>query len=237
MRVTLWFLAYSSRYGEPRDAIFAVRELCWKFWPAIYCYLRRNGEAINGAAQQTATFLTHLFEGNYLRYVRPEHECFREFLLFSLKQSLAGEWDSASANRSKDSSSAFGLEQYSENQLTRFEPLPHQTPEEALNRRWALIILERAFKRLDLAGEGSAGRELYEALKPHLTSGLNGSARKLTDVCPRSATAINLAVDRLRSLYGSIVRDEVLETLRSGENLEAEIRQLRCTEPFSYADR
>jgi len=79
----------SSRYRE------ALETLCQSYWYPLYAYLRRRGHEVHQAEDYTQTFFTRLLEKRSLRHADPTRGKFRTFLLASLKNFLADEWDRA----------------------------------------------------------------------------------------------------------------------------------------------
>ena len=225
-RVTRWFLAYAAHVGASGDGTHAITDLCRRFWPAVFAYLRRTGRSANDAARLADRFMLHLTAGNFLRYIKPEHDRFRPYLLLVVQRFLEEEWLRDCHANGGSSREAQWFDHYSEQELARFENSVADSAEAAFLRCWALIVVERAFKRLDTVAEGSDKKELYYALRPHLTSGVNRRSAELGALWLVSGTSLNLAVHRLRILYGELLRDEVRETLRYEEQLDVEIGEL-----------
>src|SRR4030095_6885917 len=90
-------------------------------------------------------------------------------------------------------------------------------PDVLFDRQWALTVLDRSFTSLetDLAAEGKA--RLLQVLKPWLIGGVNrGDQRAAAAELGLSATAIRVAVHRLRQRFRDAVRAELRQTLSAG---------------------
>lgn len=227
---TQWFRILRARLGEPRDDwAHDLRDLCVNYSPAVLAFLRRTGRSREESHALTFGFIMHLAEGNFLRYVRREHERFRIFLLEALKHVLGEPWFlSLGAECHWRDRALCGEEKelFQPKVLDVAENLDDLSPEDVFHRRWGFIVLRRAFERLEQSGKESCTRELFGALKPHLTAGLNLDSGEFRKRFSLSDTSLHLAIRRLRSLYGSFVRAEVRDTVRCTAQIEAEIRDL-----------
>jgi RNA polymerase sigma-70 factor (ECF subfamily) len=78
--------------GAPRGAA-ALDELCQTYWKPLYAYVRRCGYSPHDSEDLTQGFMARLLQNHALRTVAPVKGRFRSFLLASLKNHLANEWD------------------------------------------------------------------------------------------------------------------------------------------------
>jgi RNA polymerase sigma-70 factor (ECF subfamily) len=93
-------------------------------------------------------------------------------------------------------------------------------------------MLARCLARLreEFDDRESAGR--FEALKPHLVGGGSGSDsgyEGLARALGTTEAAARVAVHRLRKRFSAVLREEVLRTVGSPDDVDAEIRWLLTT--------
>ena len=223
--LTRWTVLSATQIGSRQENLLAVEELCSRFWPAIYSYFRRHNETRADASDFTAGFCAHLAEGNFLRYACRDYFCFRTFVLASLEHFCNDPWQKGQAlARKKSTAIPISL---SAEQLARLEPSKDNTPTEAFGRRWALTVLELALERLDQAGEATGKRDLYFALRPHLTGMLAPNYPELCGRLGLSETTLKVALHRLRAHFGDLTRAIVRETVRNRDEIESEIHCLK----------
>jgi hypothetical protein len=111
---------------------------------------------------------------------------------------------------------------------TRFraEPAGGETPESALERQWAPVLLAQVFAEIRVEWEARGKVAEFDRLKPLLLDeaapgGFAAAARNLgtTD------SALRMASTRLRRRFRQVLRDSIAETT-ADEDIEAELRFL-----------
>ena len=153
----------------------ALSGLCESYWYPLYVYVRRRGYDQSAAQDLTQGFFAQLLEKKYLKEAHPERGRFRAFLLTSLKNYLADEWDKQRAQKRGGGKVPLSLDFEDAESLYQLEPADERTPEEIYNRRWALTQVDRAID--ELRGEmAEAGHEdRFEVLKGSLTGEVEGA--------------------------------------------------------------
>ena len=152
---------------------------------------------------------------------------FRSFLLRCLKHFLINERERAQAQRRGGGGQTVPLEGATAETRYLLEPVDNVTPEVLFDRRWALTVLEQALRRL---GEDYAARkqgELFESLKGFLPGSQISFSR--VEAAARhnlSASALDVAIHRLRQRFGALLREQVAETVASPAEVEEELRYL-----------
>ena len=175
----------------------------------------------------TQEFFARLLEKNGLTSVRPEHGRFRSFLLASLKNLLANEWQRAQAQRRGGGRQIISLDGTDAETRYALEPADGLTPEMVFERRWALAVLERTMSALRREYSTEKKSELFEQLEGFLPGG-HGTVSKAELAAKRgvSVGAIDVAVHRLRQRFGALLREQVAQTVSSEAEVDAEIRYL-----------
>jgi len=90
---TLWTVVLHAGRDEPAQARAALAQLCQSYWYPLYSFVRRRGYSPHDSEDLTQAFLAHLLEKGALGSIDPEQGRFRTFLLASLKNFLANDWD------------------------------------------------------------------------------------------------------------------------------------------------
>lgn len=88
-RASRWSLANLA--GVPAadsDPRLPLRELCLRYWPPVYAYLRRSGEAPEVAEALTARFMDRIVEDRASAERTRDSRSFRTFLLGELRRFL-----------------------------------------------------------------------------------------------------------------------------------------------------
>ena len=145
---TQWSLVL--RAAQPNDpaARTAMEALCRRYWFPLYAFARRRVAEVHEAQDLTQEFFLRLLEKNSLTTASPERGRFRSFLLTSLKNFLANEWDRAIAQKRGGGRERLSLDwDVGESRLS-LEPAHSDTPEREFERQWALTLLDVVIQRL-----------------------------------------------------------------------------------------
>ena len=224
---TRWSQVLAAGQVQTRDSREALSRLCESYWYPLYAYVRRWGYDAEQAQDLTQEFFARLLEKHYLRAADPSRGRFRSFLLAALKHFLANERDRAGAVKRGGRAMVVSLEMENAEGRYSFEPPDSETPETIYERRWALTLLERTLARL--AGEFQAtGRQaLFGRLEGHLTG--DQDALPYGDLAAElgmSEGAVKVTVHRLRRRFGTLLREEIGETVSTPAEVDDEIREL-----------
>ncbi|TAN05601.1 MAG: hypothetical protein EPN38_10580 [Rhodanobacteraceae bacterium] len=218
---TRWSLVrrlHTPRTDEARDAL---AELAVRYWYPVYAYVRRCGHAPEIAQDITRAFfqqLTAETRGGALPDGR-----FRDWLLGRLNTFLAGDWrELAEGETTAVAPSLEDLEQRNRDDLTAAG-----SPEQAFQRGFALEVLARGFKRLQSEAGQTGHLDMYEALEPYLAHDpLPGQYEEIGRRLAIRPLALVLALKRLRQRFRELVQQELMGTVASPEQLDAEQRAL-----------
>ena len=92
-RTTHWSVVLAAAQIDTRRGKDSLAALCRTYWYPLYAFVRRQGRNPHEAEDLTQDFFARLIEKNGLASVSPENGRFRSFLLASLKNFLANDWD------------------------------------------------------------------------------------------------------------------------------------------------
>ena len=94
---TRWSVVFAAGGSSSPESEQALSHLCRTYWYPLYAFVRRQGRTPEDAEDLTQGFFAHVLEEKALRAVEPHKGKFRSFLLASLKNFLANDWDRRSA--------------------------------------------------------------------------------------------------------------------------------------------
>ena len=224
---THWSLVLAARTTSP-DAAAALAGLCQAYWYPLYAFVRRQGHSPHDAQDLTQEFFARLLAKNYLADVDRAKGRFRSFLLASMKNFLANEWDRARAQKRGGGDTVLSLDATAAESRYALEPVDHASADKLYDRRWALTLLDGTYKQLskEFAEAGKPGQ--FEALQAFLSGSKDGgqSYGELGQQLGLSENAARQAAFRLRTRFGDLLRSRVAETVSGPKELEAEMSHL-----------
>lgn len=229
---TQWSLvlaAGDSRHPNSREAL---AELCRLYWRPVFGYVRSRSRDADTAADLTQAFFAHLMEKRSLKAANPERGRFRSFLLASVKNFLANDNQHARAQKRGGGRDPIPLE-VEAGELRPIEDSELRNPEQAYQRQWALIQLERALQGLQNEMDEAGHRWRFRRLSPFLAGGSrHGSLKQVAVELDMSESAARTALHRMRRRFGELLRAVIAETVLEPKAVADEIRFL-----FKVLDR
>jgi RNA polymerase sigma-70 factor (ECF subfamily) len=224
-RWTVVLAAAGEQSGTQRRR--ALEELAQIYWFPLYAYIRRQGHNAPEAEDLTQEFFTRLLEKKSLTAVDRDKGKFRSFLLASVKNFLANEWDKSQSQKRGGGQPLVALDAMDAETRYALEPADDLTPERLFERRWALALLDQVMARLRQEYLDRDIGQVFEVLK-----GCLGAAARTQDKAElarrlgMSEGATRVAVHRLRKRYRELLRDEISQTVAAAELVDEEIRHL-----------
>jgi len=217
----------AAGHGDSSQSREALAYLCARYWYPLFAYVRRRGVSPEDAKDLTQAFFERLLERGWVGDADPGRGRFRTFLLTAMSRFLSDEWDKARAQ--KRGGGVIHVPLQLDTAETRYgcEPADCSTPEQCYERRWALTLLESALEQLrgEYDREGKAA--LFAALHPCLVGGSDAQPyARLAAQMGMSEGAVKVAVHRLRKRYRRWLREEIEQTLGSGEDADEELRHI-----------
>lgn len=224
---THWSLVLRAGKRQAKDADQALAWLCERYWYPLYAYVRRHRRDRHEAQDLTQAFFARLLEKEILASASPERGRFRSFLLTSLKNFLANEWDRAKSQKRGGRRAPFSLDLDTAESRLSLEPGHDLTPERIYERQWALTLLELVVSKLESEFSSAGKARQFELLKGAITG--NPSALPYAVVATElgmSEDAARQAASRLRKRYRELLRAAVAETVAEPGDVDDEIRNL-----------
>jgi RNA polymerase sigma-70 factor (ECF subfamily) len=209
---------------DPEQVQAALTQLCQAYWYPLYSFARRRGYSPHDAEDLIQAFFAQLLNANGLKKVNPELGRFRTFLLASLKNFLANEWDKAHAQKRGGGQTIVSLNIESAESRYQLEPSHDLSPEQHFERQWALTLLDQVLAAMRDEYKADDKGELFDELKAVLI-GQPGSYADMADRLGSSESAIKVAVHRMRHRYRELLRERIAASVGEGD-VEDEIRHL-----------
>ena len=224
---THWSVVLNAGRGDSARAGPALARLCQTYWYPLYAYARRRGYRAHDAQDLTQDFFARLLDGRLLARADPGRGRFRSFLLASMNNFLANEWEKARAGKRGGGRPALSLDLAAAEQRYDLEPVDDATPDKAFDKQWALRLLEAVLTRLEQEYRREGKAALFALLKTSLTGARESQPyAELAASMGMSEGAIKVAVHRLRRRYRDLIREEIAQTVASPEEVDSEMRHL-----------
>jgi RNA polymerase sigma-70 factor (ECF subfamily) len=224
---TSWTQVLKAREAPSSEARQALEGLCRAYWYPLYAFVRRQGYGPEESRDLTQAYFAELLEKDYIEDFDPSLGRFRVFLQASVRNFLSKERDKRHARKRGGQVQVLSLDGDEVEGRYRYEPVDRLTPEEIFERRWALTLLERVMERLrnELSEVGRA--EEFEKLKGFLTGdGPKVPYRRAALELRTTEEAVKTSVHRLRQRFGTLLRQEIAETVSTPEEIDDEVRHL-----------
>jgi RNA polymerase sigma-70 factor (ECF subfamily) len=224
---THWSVVLRAGDSQTPQFAEALESLCRAYWYPLYVYARWSGREAEEARDLTQEFFARLLEKKWLRGADPNRGRFRTFLLSAFKHFLANEWHRAQTLKRGGGRQFIELDGLEAEERYAHEPVDEATPDAIYERRWALVLVERAQARLGAEAAASGGMERFRALEPALTGERTDAGYEaLAAQLGTTSGTVKSWVMRMRRRFREILRAEVQETLGPGEDVDDELRRL-----------
>jgi len=224
---THWSVVLAAGGLDAARSAPALEQLCGRYWYPINAFIRRRNFDRQEAEDLTQMFFASLLDHEAFKQVHPHKGKFRAFLLASLGNFLANDWDKRRALKRGGQFRLVSFEEAAAEDRYGLEPVEPASPEKLFDRRWAFMLVEAVLARLKAEYAAADKTNLFAKLEPGLAgeSGpgwLAGLAMELA----MSEGALRVALHRLRRRFGELLRDEVAQTVTSAAEVNEEIRGL-----------
>ena len=96
---TQWSLVMAAKQRSTPDGAAAFKTLCEKYWFPLYAFVRQIEKDCHRAQDLTQSFFAKAMEKNYVGDADPKRGRFRTFLLASISNFIANEWNNEQAQQ------------------------------------------------------------------------------------------------------------------------------------------
>jgi len=225
----LFELTQWSRVVRAEHSVSALNSLCKTYRPPLLAWLRCRGQKAEDAEDLVQGFFAHLLKQDFLAGVSPEKGRFRTFLLTSLQNYWMTELEKAQAQKRGSGQVAYSLDEEDEDGNRLLEPAAASpAPDLVYDQAWARELLTNALRQLEKESSRTGHEGLCRALEPVLFNDPTAPAyAEIAQQCGISEGAVKQAAYRLRQRLKALIREEVLQTVASEQDLETELSHLR----------
>jgi len=222
----MWMVVQEAGEADSQRSSEALEQLCHAYWYPLYAFVRRQGYSPEHSQDLTQEFFRRLIEKKSIQSADPTRGRFRSFLLSSLRNFLANEWERARTQKRGGDAISFSLDAVNAEEQYQLEPADGRTPETIYDQRWAYALLERVMTQLreEFTDAGKADR--FEAFSTFLLDDDSASQAELAVRLGMTESAVKSGIHRLRQRYGELLRQEVANTVSRPEDAEREIVEL-----------
>lgn len=226
-RTTHWSVVLCAGGKQSTAVEAALAKLCRTYWYPLYAFVRRRGYTPQDAEDLTQDFFAHLLEKKILQVVDQQKGKFRSFLLASVKNFLANDWNRKHAAKRGGKHTIISRDDEAAESRYLREPTHPSAPESIFDKSWALVLLEQVQSSLKQEYLQAGKPQLYESLQIYLSGDkAEASYAELGAKLRMTEAAVKMAALRLRGRYRELLRKEIANTVAGPEGVEEEIRHL-----------
>ena len=224
--ITRWTMVVQLRSDSDAHRHRAFEELCQIYWKPLYTYARRRGCTAHDAEDLTQSFLAHLLDRGDLGELAPDRGRLRSFLKAAF-QNFILDTHRRDTRQKRGGPFLEKLDMESAERQSQRLADHNATPEEAFDQHWGRIILRRALQALRERFQRRGRTDILKELEIYL--GADPDAPSYGEVAARlrqSENTVAAAVNRMRREFRDQLRQEVADTLVTGEDVDEELRYL-----------
>jgi DNA-directed RNA polymerase specialized sigma24 family protein len=224
---THWSIVAQSALTDAPEAANALAQLCETYWPPIYSFIRRRGYAPADAKDLTQSFFAHFLQNKAYARTNSLNGKFRSFVLASVKNFLADNWDHDHAARRGGGFQLISFDQETAEAFYDAASASDSTAERLFELRWAKSLTAGALDSLREEVRSEGKLNLFEQLQNFLTGGsVLPSYDEASTRMDLPRATVKTHVHRLRQRYREIVRREISRTVSSPHEVDEELRYL-----------
>ena len=214
--------------SQSSEATEALANFCENYWPPLYAFLRRRGYPCSDAQDLTQGFFVHLLEQNILSRLNPERGRLRAFLLRSLQNFLANEYNRTRTVKRGGKSEVIPLHEHLAEAEAAFAATTRFDETACYDHVWVATLVGRAWEQLQKDYRAAGRAQMLEELEPFLLGGTAPLPRP-EEVAARlnmPHTTLRTSLLTLRRRYRELLRTEVSRTVADPAQVDEEMRYL-----------
>jgi DNA-directed RNA polymerase specialized sigma24 family protein len=224
---TRWSLVLRAGAEDTAQRNAALGELYGAYWSPLYAFLRRGGRTVDDARDLVQEFFVRLLDGSLLSAADPAKGRFRTLLLAGLRHLDANTHRAALAAKRGGGRELVPLDFVPAEERWQAEASRSESPEQAFDRAWANVVIDRASVNLREDYQASGKGPLFEALFPCLLGNRpQGGLVAVGERLGMSEGGVKMALSRLRHRFGEALQREIAHTVGSRADVQEELRYL-----------
>jgi hypothetical protein len=205
----------------------ALADLCGAYYEPVAAFLKCELRNTDAARELAHEFFATMLRGEAIVRAERERGRFRSFLLGAVKHFLANQRAAAKRLKRGGGVECVSLDDEDAVEARAVADASVPSPDKAFDRQWALTVLARAMEALRLENAAEGREEFFESIKPWLTGdATHGDQTMLVHRTGLNATALRVAVHRMKKRFRQLVKAEVAQTLDNSGEVDAEVREL-----------
>lgn len=224
---TRWTLV-NRACSDGADARTAIEDLCNLYWFPIYAYVRCQGATAHDAEDLTQGFFQKVLDKGLFQKADQDRGKLRSFLLTILKRYISNTRDSARAQKRGGGVPVVSIDVEGAENLYASQVVDCEDPEKIYFRAWAHSLIDHAREKLRVVYEKAPYAKVAAALETYLDP--NEDRVPYQEMSERFAMkegTLRLHVHRMRHKLGDLLKEEVLQTVDSPEELPGELDWLK----------
>lgn len=224
---TDWKTVIEACQGNNEGSFVALDKLCGTYRYPLYVYVRKKGFNSHDAEDFVQGFFAHLLSTEGLKTVNQGKGKFRSFLIASLENYISKERERSHAQKRGGGTKTLSLDAMEAEERYANEPRDDWTPVRALNRTWALVMIETVLDRLRAEQKSEIKRARFDELRSSLaTFGDGENYEQMAATLGMTEGNLRVELSRLRARFRYLFRGEVGRTVSDPSEIEAEINEL-----------
>jgi len=225
-RTTRWTQVSRAKADSP-EGRRALADLCDAYYEPVAAFLRCELRDADAARELAHDFFAHILAGGAIARAEQERGRFRSYLLGAVKHFLSHHREAARRLKRGGGAENISLNETDADGACRVADASVLSPDAAYDRQWALTVVARALEALRRECAAGGRADFFEQVKPWLTGeAARGEQTALAARCGMNASALKVAVHRLKRRFRQLLKAEVVGTLDDPGLVEVEMRAL-----------
>lgn len=204
----------------------ALEAFCRAYWAPLYGYARAKGKTPTDAEDLVQGFILKILRqpGAFER-LDSSRGMLRSWLRASFSNFMVTDWQK---EQTLKRGGGLEFERFELEGVERVEGAISDEPEpdKAFDRQWAHTVLSRGRRQLREAFRNAGKLDEFEVLSPCLDAGHEESSEELGVKLGKSAGAVRVAMNRLRSDFRLAVMREIADTIGVAADVDQEMKYL-----------
>jgi DNA-directed RNA polymerase specialized sigma24 family protein len=220
---TRWTIILEGK-SSPEARRRAFDELARIYWRPLFVYLRSRGLDPSSAQDATQELLVSLLQHDLVGKLDPTRGRLRGYLKTAAQNLLAHQHERTQAQKRGAGAKAVAIDE----KLAERLPIDAAHPDEAFEREWALLVMQRALEGLALEFENGTRGGPFALVERFFRPGRE-DLPSYADAAKEHAMSVpqlKAFLHRSRVRFRELVREQVLDTVENEADAEAELQAL-----------